>query len=350
MVASASLLRQPPAAFAETLPAQDEYAVLATLGRVMDGVWPRGAYPNAQGATEANTSGFIQIGFQYHTFTLLPAAVELKNTRYLDALLRIAEYAFAHQHSDGRFDYSESNGTITTGSTQGPLGEASTATMFFYDFGHTLVLLPKNDWFRTAPECEPFRKRLDVLREKCRPSLDWLLRQRALLTTDSAAANRTLAHALSYYFLGRALERSDAMDAGRQIARRVLDAQTPDGVFIESAGFDSSYQAVNVLECEWMYLNLDPADSALREQLWNAIRRGVARELPSVLPTGEVSTAGNSRISANGESFEGHKKTVNSKQVLAALGYYGVMAPDASVMAKMRRIFAFYYPNDPVDF
>jgi hypothetical protein len=340
----------PRLAFADVLPAQDEFAVLRKLGSLMEGVWPRGTFPNADGSTEANKSGYIQIGFQYHTFTLVPNAVLLESTRSLDALLRIAEYTFQHQHPDGRFDYSESNGTVTTGSPMGPLGEASNATLFFYDFGHTLVLLPKSSWFASSAVCAPYRARLAALRDKCGPSLNWLLSQRQVLATDHAASNRTLAHGMSYYFLGRALGRPDALQAGRDILRSVVDAQTPDGVFIEGRGFDSSYQMANVLLCAWTYLNLDPSDGSLREGFWNAIKRGVSRELPSIASTGEVATAGNSRVAANGESFEGHKKTVNSKQVMAGLGYYAVMAGDDSALETTRRVYQFYYPKDKVDF
>jgi hypothetical protein len=297
-----------------------------------------------------NKSGYIQIAFQNQTFALLPYAVGLKSTRFLDALVRDAEYTFAHQHSDGRFDYSESNGTVTTGSVQGPLSEASSATTFFSDFGHSLLVLAKDPWFRDSAECAPFRSRLALLRDKSDASLTWLLAQRDLLRTDNSASNRTITHALSYYFMGRALERRDAMNTGREIFREAIAAQTPDGVFLESHGFDSSYQAVNVLFCEFMYLNLASRDGDLAQPTWDAIRRGVARELPSVEPSGEVSTAGNTRVRANGEVYVGHVKGVNSKQVLAALGYYAVMAGDADALATTRRVYHFYYPGDKVDF
>jgi hypothetical protein len=121
-------------------------------------------------------------------------------------------------------------------------------------------------------------------------------------------------------------------------------------VFPESGGFDSSYQMVNVLLSAWLYLNLEPAHARLRKDSWNAITRGISRELPSIMPSGEVATAGNTRVGANGEVFEGHRKSVNSKQVMAALGYYAVMAGDDSALETTRRVYRFYYPKDTVDF
>ncbi|MBC5799366.1 MAG: hypothetical protein GIW94_05255 [Candidatus Eremiobacteraeota bacterium] len=335
-------------AFARSLPPQNEFDVMRRLGAIMSTIWPRGLLPDADGAMESNKTGYINVLFQYHTFGLLPLALLHKNIRYTDAMLRTAEYAFRHQRPDGSFDYSESNGTFTTKNKAGPLSAASSATFFLSDLGHTLLLLPQDPWFARSPECAGFRARLEKIRSKVGISLQWLLTQRAILAMDRAASNRTIAHALAYYFPGRAVGNADAMAAGRSIFRSALDAVTPDGVFIEAGGFDSSYQAFNVLQCEWMYLNLAPADADLRESTWSVIRRGIGRERPSVTSSGEISTAGNTRIREHDPAYGGHH--VNAKQILLALGYYGVMASDPAVMAETRRIFSFYYPHDKIDF
>jgi hypothetical protein len=155
---------------------------------------------------------------------------------------------------------------------------------------------------------------------------------------------------MAYYFLGRVLSNADAVQTGRGIIRTVMINQTSDGVFPENGGFDSSYQMTNVLYSEWLYLCMDPADVGLRTQLWAAIGRGIARETPSILPSGEVSTVGNTRISPSGEFILGHRKTVNAKQIMAGLGYYAVMAGDPNAMAIARRVYHFYYPSDKIDF
>ena len=310
----------------------------------MTEIWPSGNYPRPDGAADANRSGYINVGFQYHTFDFLPHAILKKDVRYLEASFLVAEYALARQLSDGGFQYGESNGTLKTGSVESPAAAASSATLFFYDLGHSLLVLRDDSWFTTSDECARYRVRLEAIRKRVGKSLDWLYGKRALLATDKAASNRTLAHALAFYFMGRALGHSDAQLAGRQIFQHALGNMTADGVFPEGGGFDSSYQAVNVLECAWMYHNLDPSDSELRKSIWTAMQRGVERENASILPTGEVATVGNSRISAKGERYFGHQKSINSKQILAALGYYAEMAGESAARDRVHRLVSFYFP------
>jgi hypothetical protein len=335
------------AAYADALPPQDEFAVMRRLKAIMLTIWPRGLLPDAQGALESNKSGYKNVLFQYHTFGLLPLALIGKNTKYVEAMLKVAEYAFAHQNSDGSFNYASGDGTLPSGSAM-TLSAASAATFFFSDLGHTLLLLPQDPWFTTSAVCAPYRARVAAIRSKVGVSLDWLMTQRSVLATDRAAANRTLAHALAFYLTGRAVGNGAAMAAGRDIFRAGLDKVTSDGVFLESGGFDSSYQAFNVLECEWMYLNLDPSDDALRAPTWSAISRGIARERSAVQSNGRIDTTNNTRIRENDAAYGNHH--VNNKQILLALGYYGVMAGDAGVLAETRSVFGFYYPNDKIDF
>ena len=335
------------AAYADTLPAQDEFAVMRQLRALMLTIWPRGLLPDAQGASESNKSGYKNVLYQYHTFGLLPLALIGKNTKYVDAMVKVAEYAFAHQNADGSFDYAEGDGSVPSGSKLA-LSKASAASFFLSDLGHTLLLLPQDPWFTTSAACAPYRSRLARVRDKVGLSLDWLMSQRSVLATDTAAANRTIAHALAFYLTGRAVGNSGAMSAGRDIFRGALDKVTSDGVFLEAGGFDSSYQAFNILQCEWMYLNLASSDDGLRAPTWSAISRGIARERTSVMGSGQIDSAGNTRIRENDAAYGSHH--VNNKQILLALGYYAVMAGDRSVLAQTRRIFTYYYPNDKIDF
>lgn len=324
---------------AATLAVVSENELIAKVDPSVWVSWGKGTFPNAQGATDKNLAGFLQVGFQYHTFSLVPYALVHRNAHFMDGACLVAEYAFAHQRADGSFPYSESNAAESSGAPINPASPASTLTLFYYDLGHSLLVLAKDDWYLHSAECAPFRARIDALRPKIGRSLDWLLTQRSLLATDKAASNRTLAHGLAFYLVGQALGRSDAVAAGSEIVSGALD-KVENGVFPEAGGFDSSYQAVNVLECEWLALHA--TDAALRDRLWSAIQTGLARERTAMLPTGEVSTKGNTRISATGETYFGHRKTVNSGQVMLAFAYYGVMANDSPATDTAAKIQQFY--------
>ena len=323
----------------------NELAVLKSIRPHLLELWASGVSPTAEGATDANRQGFIQVGFQYHTFNLLPAALVNNDTHLVDEALRMAEYAFRHQHPDGSFDYGESNGTTVTGTPPNPEAAASTVTIFFTDFGHSMLFLKQSDWFQHSPDCAPFRARLDALRAPARTSLAWLLGQRSILATDRAAANRTFQHALAFYFVGKALGDSRAMDAGKAIFSQQLDAAFVDGTFPEAGGFDSSYQGFNLLECEWMLLHLDQSDP-LYARTFAAIKKGYAREIPSIAASGDVSTVGNTRVrSEGGESYLGHRKSINAKQLFLALAYYGAMFGDDNASRLATNVQRFYYPE-----
>jgi len=324
--------------FADTLHVLSENELISKMDPSVWTSWGKGNFPNADGATDKNKPGYLQVGFQYHTFNLVPYALVHRNAHFMDGACSIAEYAFAHQNSDGTFQYFESNGTESSGQATNPEALPSSLTLFYYDLGHSLLVLGGDDWYTKSAECAPFRARFDRLRPKMLKSLDWLLSQRALLATDAAASNRTLAHGLAFYFMGKALGRPDAMRAGYEIVSGALDS-IRGGVFLEAGGFDSSYQAVNILECEWLALH---ADGDFRARLWGAIQAGFARERVAVLPTGEAVTAGNTRVSSSGESYFGHRKSVNSVQLLLAFAYYGVMANDANASAMASKIQQFY--------
>ncbi len=328
------MLRPLPAG---ALPAKNELEILRGMPPRMIQAWSGGVFPNAEGATDHNKSEYLEVGFQYHTFNLLSAALLNSDVRSLDAALRVAEYAMSHQLSDGSFEFDTPNASANA--------RPSSATLFFYDFGHSLLLLSKTPWFTTSEACAPYRARIETLRTKLGPSLTWLMTQQDILASDHAASNRTLAHGLAFYFVGRALKRPDAVAVGRQIIVPALDAVRPDGTFPEAGGFDSSYQATNLLECAWLYFYLDPSDDALGDRVWATLKNGYAREASSVLPTGEISTAGNSRVRAtNGEVYMGHVKSANWKQVALALAYYAGMADDSGARNLAEGVLTFYFP------
>ncbi len=293
----------------------------------------KGDFPNPQGGIDLNRKRYYQVGFQSQTFGLFAFALLHKSTHFLDGACLVAEYAFQHQHADGSFDYSEPDGSAFN-----PGSGASSLTGFFADLGHSLLLLKRDDWYSHSDECAPYRKRMAALTPKILTSLDWLLGYRAVLAQDRAASNRTLTHGQAYYYVGKALGRGDATAAGKEIISQDLDTVS-GGVFPEARGFDSSYQAFNVLECQWIALN---SDSDFRDRVWNAAVAGMARERRSVTSTGEVLTAGNTRISATGEVLYGHRKSVNSKQILLAFAYYGILAGDDSATQDAARIQQFY--------
>lgn len=136
--------------------------------------------------------------------------------------------------------------------------------------------------------------------------------------------------------------RYDAMKLGKTFVQEALQQQTPDGVFLERSGFDSSYQAISLKLALWLYMHLKPSETVLQQQLWLAIERGINRELLSIQPTGEVSTKGNSRVYPGGEEFLGVEKGVDYLQVILALNYYAYLSGKPFVKQTAEQVLVFY--------
>ena len=326
---------------ASALPAKNELSILRGMPPRMVQAWSGGVWPANDGAAPGNQNGYLTIGFQYVTFNIISACLVNNDVRRLDAAIRVAEYAFAHQHSDGSFEYTDPE---TKGAPKNPESPVGNVAFFLYDFGHSLMVLASSPWYTTSAECAPYRKRIEALRPKVKRSLDWMLTQRALLATDRAASNRTLAQGLAFYLTGRAMNNSAAVAAGRQTIETALGAVDADGAFPEAGGFDSSYQGINLLECEYLYFYADPADGELSDRLWSTIKKGYQRESTSVQAGGNISTAGNSRVGGErNEAFMGHRKSVNWKQVAMAMAYYAGMADDSNARTLCQSILTAYY-------
>ena len=59
------------------------------------------------GALALNRNGYVSIGQQRHTFDLLPLGILKQQSLLVECVVRIIEYAYAHQKPDGTFEYSE---------------------------------------------------------------------------------------------------------------------------------------------------------------------------------------------------------------------------------------------------
>jgi hypothetical protein len=129
----------------------------------------------------------------------------------------------------------------------------------------------------------------------------------------------------------------------RQALELGLRAQRSDGVFPELGGFDSSYQARGIVYGEHYLAWVPDAPSALGR----AIARGLAWERSRILPSGEVSTVGNTR--ANGVMYDHNgPKLVVYPMVANALAWWGLahrIAADVTLGARVSA-WAAAHPSD----
>lgn len=288
------------------------------------------------GAIGRNRDGFMSVGFQRYSSRFITYGILTKNVQLVDIGIKIIEYPLSFQKSEGSFeDYSpESKGKSS----------ASSVAFYLNDVGESLLLCKNSRWFQESNETSYLRTKIIKMNSSISTSLTWLMSQELELIKgdgNGRATNRLWKDANAYYLTGRALDRKDAVRLGEKFAIMSLQQQNAEGAFLEQYGFDSSYQGVSIQQAVLFYTNLS-SQANQRPIVWDAIKRAVALELKSILPSGEVNTKGNTRVNVGGETYFGAEKTVDYLALVGGLSYYHQLIQDQSVKNTLDRVFIFY--------
>ena len=288
------------------------------------------------GAIGRNRDGFMTVGFQRYSSRFIAYGILTKNVQLVDLGIKIIEYPLSFQKTDGSFeDYSpESKGKSS----------ASSVAFYLNDLGESLLLCQKSKWFQESNETSYLRTKIIEMKPTISKSLTWLMSQESELIKgdgNGRATNRLWKDANAFYLTGRVLDRIDAVRLGEKFAMMSLQQQNAEGAFLEQYGFDSSYQGVSIQEAVLFYTNLS-SQANQRPIVWDAIKRAVALELKSILPSGEVNTKGNTRVTVGGETYFDKEKTVDYLALVKGLSYYYQLTQDQSIKNTLDRVFAFY--------
>lgn len=132
------------------------------------------------------------------------------------------------------------------------------------------------------------------------------------------------------------------MPAARQFIQTGISLQEPDGVNPELGGHDSSYQGVGLDYAErWeTYFPNDPLTPAVD----HVVIKGLEWEETMILPTGEISTAGNTRTARQELNPSGTVKTVAHVSVETAFAYRAAVNGSPRWEADALKISRFYEP------
>jgi len=301
--------------------------------------------PDAEGALGRNKEGYFHVRFQVNMTSLSDYVVESQRIDGLEYVVSTVAYAFNHQEADGGFELVIPahllNSSDYTAPTEGDL--ASGTAFFASSLGITLLSLESSPWFVESTETEALRTALRTYDPAIERTLDYLLTHADLLKQyDAQAPNRLLFDALAYYSLGKYLDRADAIVLAQEFMELALvQTDAAQGYFIEGGGWDSSYNGVAIKLAMELYLLADEA--AIKSRLAEAFIRATAWQLSRIAGNGEVSTDGNTRVYAGGESFLGNEKGVDYVKVVRALYYFGYLTDHPEVVDLGDRVLDFYH-------
>lgn len=296
--------------------------------------------PNEKGALGRNKDAYFHARFQFNQTRLADYAVSTQNEAALDAFVQSMEFAFAHQLSNGDFEMVVPESVQSTSGTS-PFDQSDqvSATSFYgYSLGMALVALENSTWFQSL-ESE-VRNKINALKPSIALLLNFLKsHQGILMEKDRHAPNRLLINACALYSLGSYLDDQQAKELAIAYVNAAIKQAHPDGYFIEGGGWDSSYNGVALkVGMELMTIATNEVNEMLGQHISCATRWQSSR----ILPTGEISSEGNTRVYPGGEDFLGSEKEIDVEKTIRALFYFGSMTDDPYFTELANKVVSFY--------
>jgi hypothetical protein len=175
-----------------------------------------------------------------------------------------------------------------------------------------------------SPFSARFLPPLDALKPQLIRAMTWLAASRAELTRqDRHATNRLFFDALAFMLNGEILGDPSLRTIGESFTEAGLGNQRDDGTYNEHNGFDTSYQAVSILNVAGL-LAYAPTPR-LKARLAESLRRAIAWERARVSADGRIEVQGNARTGLGQEQFLGKAKDVNYAEVALAFLYAAII-------------------------
>jgi hypothetical protein len=279
---------------------------------------------NDAGAVGRNKKRFSDVAAQRDALWLIRRGLINEDHQAVNKGVQAFAYAFNHQAPDGNFKNAKGVDAKTA---------VGVDAFFLYSYTYAYLLLKDSEQFR-----QQFLA-LSRHRGKMEKAVFWLkLNTKELYRQDRHTPNRLLFDAMAFFFAGKISSVEEFSDAGQYFIAEALKAQRDDGVFLEKGGYDTSYQAVNILNlCHLIFYVEQPE---LRATLRHSLRKAVLWLDTKIDRAGIVSAAGNTRTGLGQEVQSGKKKDINYPEVALSLYYSAYILSLPSLAEKADRVVA----------
>jgi hypothetical protein len=296
--------------------------------------------PDADGALGRNLNGYFHVRFQMDIGFLASYAVKFNSDDALENFIRATEYSFNRQKTAGDFELMIPDNLQYLG--QPSAGDLASGTSFFLSaLGSSLVLLTQSNWFNARPS-DNLKGRLNQLTPKFQLAIAYLKTQKEVLKKyDDDAPNRLLFDALAFYGMGMYLNDAEAKSIGIEFVQLALSKQNEAGFFTEGGGFDSSYNGVS-MRLGLILLGIIPVQDGMYAPLQKALSCGVQWQASRVLPSGEISLEGNTRVYPGGEKFLGAEKEIAWIDTLLAFYFTAAISSSSEYTQLAKQVEDFY--------
>ncbi|MGD8560402.1 MAG: hypothetical protein PVH04_12095, partial [Gammaproteobacteria bacterium] len=223
--------------FADIKSFDDRIGTLMELDPALIRLYGLRAKPNSGGAMSHNRHGFNSINYQRYALDLIIYGIAANDPATLKQGVNGIRYGFTRQQSDGSFEV----GFLSRRSTD--IGKRlSNAALFLTAAAISYQLI------HHSPHRRRFLKQLTEIRMGIRKTIYWLSKNDLkLFLHDQDSAYHLLNDALAYINCGEIYNNVTLIKRGHIFLDIALELQRQDGAFVEHNGFDSSYQASDIV-------------------------------------------------------------------------------------------------------
>lgn len=242
----------------------------------------------------------------------------------IQAGFRMFDWGFNRQAADGSFP-----GT----------GDPFHSTSFFVQaVAHTLLVIQQ------SPQSKQYATQVARYTPLVHRAARWMISSKVWnrgTRNNEPYSHRRYLVAVALGLTSKLTGDRELMNYARQSIEDGLSLQRPDGVNPEKGGHDSSYQMVGVVYAQrWVtYFPDDPLTPRVRAM----IERAMAWQQTRILPTGEISSDGNSRTAGQEQGRAGRVKKVDYRPAIRGFAYWASVTGDRRWDAIARRIAQYYY-------
>jgi len=303
--------------------------------------------PDENGALGRNKDGYFHVRFQFDMPYLTDYAISFQRKDALEGYLKNLDYSFSYQNLEGDFKFIAPDYLLEKPNYQPPSqADLASGTAFFaYSLGLSLNSLNQSDWYKSTTSLGTLRNDIELLDPNIESMMEYLKSSVNLLEeVDSSAPNRLLFNAIAFYSLGIHLKDQEAKNIGINFANKALSqGDETEGYFIEGGGWDSSYNGVAIkLGFELFTLITINSENLSKNEIEKIVSCATDWQKSRVLSTGEISTAGNTRVFSGGEEFLGNEKGVDVIKTVKAFFYMNTLSNENQYESLAQKIIEYY--------
>lgn len=237
---------------------------------------------------------------------------------------KMFDWGFARQAADGSF--------------QGTAGPFHSTSFFVEAVAHTLLVL------KQSPQSEKYASQIARYTPLVHRAARWMISSEVWekgVEYNKRYTHRRYLVASALGLTGKLTGDQELIDYAHRSLEDGLSLQRTDGVNPEKGGYDSSYHMVGVVYAE-RWVKYFPKDS-LTPKVRAMVNKALAWEQTRILPTGEISSEGNSRTAGQETGTLGKVKRIDHKAVFLGFAYWSLMNNNPQYAATSCRIAQYYY-------